>query len=299
MRMFSVTLVTIFAALLAQHTYADDAPDGEISAGESLTNVVPQENQPEYSLLNINYFGIFYGPSVGNPTTGYQPDLGGKPDHDHPLLVRNFATFSHNFSDQLSLAATGYWTWQPVAPQSLDVQDPFLRLAYNSLVHVGGFNLYGDFRIHFPLSSLSQQMNEKLGAQLFEAGTYQVDQSKFMLGLYFSQRANFFGHQKIITYQGRYYWQPAGDDLEFYLAPNINYQVSPKVSITVLYEMYASHTLGQKLFSLNSDGTDLEPGVAWEITPSIMLNPYLNLLTGGKVSLNSTSFGMMLSINLI
>ena len=89
-----------------------------------------------------------------------------------------------------------------------------------------------------------------------------------------------------------------GYDLELYLGPNVNYQISPTLLVTLLYEMRGSHTFGDKFGKLNSGGTDLQPGLTWDVTPHLMLNPYLNLLTGGKVNLSTTTFGLLANWNL-
>ena len=56
---------------------------------------------------------------------------------------------------------------------------------------------------------------------------------------------------------------------------------------------------GDPAFVLVSDGTDLQPGLSWDITPNLNFNPFLDLKTGGNVNLDSTSMVFTLSWKLI
>ena len=67
------------------------------------------------------------------------------------------------------------------------------------------------------------------------------------------------------------------------------------MALTFLYEMGASHTYGDDAGNLDNEGTDFQPGVLWRIIPGLEVNPYLNIYTGGKINLATTSFGMTLS----
>ncbi len=239
----------------------------------------------EPKLLNMNYYGIFYGPSLGE-FGSYQAGPVG-PDHDRPILLKNFLNVGHSFNQDISLYGSAYWLWQPVENKGMQLMDPFLRLSYNSIFYKNGFNLYGDVRAHFPVTSFSRDCDMLFGLQTFEALTYEVPASRFTLGLYTSQRTNFFGEYGL------------GNDLELYFAPNINYQLSRTVTLTLMYEYQKSHFFGMAPFHFYGDETDIAPGLSWDVTPNLMVNPYFNIQTTKEVSLRSTSFGMMVNLNLL
>ena len=236
--------------------------------------------------LNANYFAILYGPSVGTPSS-YQPTPYGEQDLARPLLVQNFLGMGYNVSDAVTVGASAYWLWQPVLTQTITIKDPFLRVAHNSIISTERFNLYADVRLHFAVTPFSRASDLLAGLQTFQVASYQVGTTRLSLGLFASARLNVYGPRGV------------GNDLELYLAPNLTYQLSPKVGFTLVYEMAANHEFGADPFELFSGGTDLEPGITWQVTPSLSVNPYLNIMTGGKISLDSTSLGALVSWQLL
>jgi hypothetical protein len=55
--------------------------------------------------------------------------------------------------------------------------------------------------------------------------------------------------------------------------------------------MYGAHQLGKATTNWVRAGTDLQPGAMIQVYPGIILNPYLQISTGGKVSTDSTAIG--------
>ena len=234
----------------------------------------------------MNYFGVLYGPSVADPSS-YQPNANGAVDSSLPLLVRNYMTVTYGLSHAVSISATAPWIWQPVLNQELGAKDPYFRVADNEIFSTEHFSLYGDARFHAPVTTESRAADLLAGVQAFMIATYQVPGSRFTWGSYLSARYNVFGSQG------------TGNDTILYAGPNLAYQLSPKLALTTLYEMGASHIYKDKNFALNNDGTDLEPGLKWDLTKTVSVNPYLNFFTGNKMNLTSTSLGMTLSWQLL
>lgn len=240
---------------------------------------------PDYSgTFNLSYFGILNGPTLTDLTT-YRPDMMSVPNQ--PVVVRNFLGLGYNLNNNITVSGTAYWNVQPVLNPQVQIQDPFLKISDNSLFQSGNFNLYSDVRFHFPVTSMSQASDLKMGVQSVNALTFIPEGSRFVFGLYASLWSNFYGQYGY------------GDDIFAYLGPNVSYQISPTLALTVLYDLQASHVLGDDLFNFYSNGTDLEPGIFWDITPRLSINPYLNILPGGNMSFSTTSFGMYMSWLLI
>lgn len=237
--------------------------------------------------VSLNYFAIFYGPSVGEPSS-YQATPTGERDENRPLLVKNYLSAGYRLSDYVSASATGYWAWRPVLGQQVFMRDPYVRIGHSSLINSGNFNLYADARLHFPITAGSREMDMLAGLQTFQMATYQLGASRWTLGLYGSARFNVYGVQGI-----------GNPDLELYIGPNVNYQVSRNLALTLLYEMGTTHYYGDDPMNFYSEGSDLEPGLSWDITPRINVNPYLTIYTGEKISFDTTAFGMTLSLSLL
>ena len=286
-------ILTLLVGVFAETSHAQDQRIGDldgatITAGESTytEELAESENTSIANHLTLNYFGIFFGPSLQSPTS-YQPDGYGIPDKDRPIVFRNFLNLGYNLTDELAVGGTFYWTWQPVLGHQGLVQDPFLKVSHNSIFRFGDLNLYGDLRVHFPASQWSRDNNMQFGVQSVQALTYSVGSTNLLLGLVASVRADSYGDRSF------------GNDMEFYLAPNVNYQITQTLAFTLLYEFFANKGEGLQSYGFRGYGSDIEPGLAWDATPQLTLNPYLHLPVSGSVSLNSTSFGMMINYALI
>ena len=181
----------------------------------------------EAGKFTATYFGIFYGPSVSKPT-GYQPTEDGSVDTDRPVMLKNFAGLGYNIADHIRITPTAYWQWLPTGGGAYSVQDPFVKLSDDSLISEGNFNLYGDLRYHAPISNFSKAADITGSYQSVQVATYVPEGTRWMVGLFSSERA--------YTYGSKGY----GNDFEVYIAPNLGYQLTPRVQLTMLYETTSS-----------------------------------------------------------
>lgn len=229
----------------------------------------------------LNYYGILYGPSIAQPSS-FQSTPAGE-QSALPIYIRNYATAGYAIDTLFSASATAYWVHVPVNGQKFYLRDPYLRLAMADIINSGGWNYYVDTRFHLPISDVSKEADLLVGLQNFQVLTFTPSDSRLTLGTYGSARLNLFGSRG------------TGSDLELYFGPNLSYRLTPTVAATVLYEMSISHAYGDEAFSFINDGNDVQPGISWDITPSINFNPYLTIYTGSETDLKSTSIGMTLS----
>jgi hypothetical protein len=288
-------LVTDFVA--SRSARADDlvvepigASASAVEAGADAREASSQADNSEFSTssgslmdrLDLTYFMIFFGPSVTQPSD-YQPTATGTPDPNRPVLTKNFLTLGYNVSDQVQVSASGSFTFVPTLGQEFIMKDPYLRIAHNSLISTDNFNLYGDFRVHMPVTFESRNADMLAGFQVFNIAWYQFPGSRLAAGLFTSARLNVYGGLG------------EGDDVELYVGPNLYYQLASNVALTLLFESGTSHKYSTPAFQFATDGTDIEPGVSWDITPKLNVAPYLTILTDGGVSLKKTSIGMTLN----
>jgi hypothetical protein len=268
-------------AELSESDATADAEGVELASSEISADLGDQSA----GALNINYFTIFYGPSVKNPGS-FQPTRDGQADVEHPVLLKNFFNVGYDLTDHVAVTGTGYWIWRPVRGQSFEMRDPQLRISHNELVNFSTYNLYGDIRAHFGVSDLARSNDEIFSLQAFQIQTCQIGASRLTAALYTSERPYFYGKRGF------------GPDFELYVAPALIFQVTPKLSSQLLFENNWSHTFGDRTVGLNFDGNDLEPGVSWDLTNWLNISPYLHLYPK-TLSLASTSFGATLSVRFL
>jgi hypothetical protein len=294
----SPLIVAIAASTAVQFAYGDattDAPqtnvdatpkiEGGQAAGSSqvLAEAASDSGEQKAGTVGVNYFGIFYGPGVSNASS-FQPDSNGNPDPNRPLLYKNFLGVGYRVTNEIAITPTAYWQWIPVRGGSYAIQDPYVKISHNALISKGGFNLYGDVRYHVPISDYSRSVDSKGGLQTVEVATYTPEASRWTFGMFGSARANFYGKQGAA----------AGNDVELYAGPNVSYQMTPTLAGVVLYEYNLNHAYGDPNGALKDDGYDVQPGLNWDITPTVLFNPYVNIYPT-SANLKSTSLGFLIS----
>jgi hypothetical protein len=287
MGLMAVTAMTgvmtgmMIATLSGTCAYAvEESPQADVN--QSVNGTVGQDTE-KASPFSLFYTNIFYGPSLSSPGS-YQPDSQGNPNLNNPIYTKNFLSASYGFTENMAVTGTMYFLYRPVLGQQLTMMDPSIRVSHAAIAHTDwGFNIYSDVRWNFGVTDASRQADMIGGAENFNYVSWEIANSRFTTALRIKERYNFYGKRG------------AGTDVELYLAPEVRYQLTPTVALTGLYEMQASHQFGDSVSYFTNDGTDFEPGVSWDIVPSLTVNPYLNIQTGGKVSAASTSVGMFLN----
>ena len=225
----------------------------EESPGAASRNNSPTEDQknPAAPNFSLHYFGIYYGPSLQKGTE--------RPAFD----TRNFLTLNSSVSPDTFLGITAGWNWQGMPTGLATPRDPFLKLARNNIARSGAFSWYGDFRVHLPITSESRQKDLWVGMQSFHYLGW--DPGDAGAGLAISARYNLFGGE------GR------GDQWEFYGAPNVYWNILPRLAFNLMLEWGAGRPFGEDSRLLLSNGLDLEPGLNWKVSDTLLLSPYLSL----------------------
>jgi hypothetical protein len=251
---------------------------------ESIRTIAPEDTVTEEdasgSPFSMNYTNILYGPSLSKPSS-YLPSEDGTPDPNRAVYMRNFLSASYAIGDVWAVTATAYWWHRPVLGQQFTMQDPFVRLSNSSLFSTDwGLNLYSDVRLHPGFAQDSRDANMVVGLQNFNYLSFQPENWPVALALRASARYNVYGKKGY------------GTETEFYIAPEATFRFSEQWAITALYEMGSSRQNTDRYGYFGDDGSDFAPGIEWDPTPDIVVNPYVTMLTGGKATLASTSVGV-------
>jgi hypothetical protein len=224
----------------------------------------------------LKYDGSIYGPSIGK-FNSTQPDEYGK-DGD-PVSLESIVTAGYRVTKDVVISAK-YASLMALTREKGDrneelygptyvMNDPWLQVQHNSLINSGPANVYLDGRVYAPLSSSSQLAKRVLSVRTTQIVDYEFPASRFTL--------------EWASYIRSYFYSPdgKGNDWKLYMGPNLQYKISPTLTATLLYEAVATHKFGADP-GLDAAGTDLEPGISWDITPKINFSPYLNFYPGGK-----------------
>jgi hypothetical protein len=232
---------------------------------------------------NFEYYGLFFGPSPGR-WSSFQTRPDGTLNLERPVLLKNWASLSVPLFQDWELSGAFYWIWVPVQGQELWLRDPYVRLAKPQVLSPESpVQAYVDFRWHPGVSGFSRDRDQLFGLQLFSMVSYQSPVSELSLGVLGSARKNFFGPE------------PEGSSWEFYLAPQIRWSFSDRLSLQLLYELSALVDAQDPTSTVVSDGTDLEPSLLWQVSKNLTLNPFLTVYVGEGFRPENTAIGMGIS----
>ena len=270
-----VFLLAFSILATTQSTYADIAQE----TAQETVNM-----RDERGALTVDYFNIFYGPSV-KKLSPYQSDANGHPDPERPISTKNFLSVGTPLSEDVLLSGTVYWNWRMVKGHKLALGDPYLRLAHESLVNSPVFNLYADLRVHFGISDASRSNDMLTGLQSFHIADFNF--GRWMIGTYTYVRKNFFGNEGV------------GNEVELYVGPHINYRASESFTFSMLVEMSSVQLHGDRLSRFINDTMNLQPGFIWQLSQRLVVNPYLTVNASDHISLATTSLGLTLNWQII
>jgi hypothetical protein len=254
---------------------------GQMSFADSATAVAKPRLRDHFT---ADYLGLFTGGSLSNPGGSYSPGTDGKPNPATPQQVENYVSASYKISDTLKVGPRAHFYYSPVQAKNITMFDPLLQITSTDLYSRGNFKLSGYARAYIPVTAESTDAGRQIQLRFLLNPNYDIPHTRFTTGFYaYAQPASFSRFsEKNTTFTA-------------YLAPYLNYQLTRTVSITSLYEMAAVRAQRQgDLTSFNNGGTDFEPGVNWDVSPNISINPYLNIYTGNQISMDSTSINMLI-----
>lgn len=281
----SIALVASLAAgsaMADENTNTQSASDTASAAASSATQSNPAASATStvteeatsgkgiLDKLSLSYVGYFFGPAINNPLSSMQPDAV-TGEASEPLNTQNYLVAGYKLTPELTLSPTLVWTLSPVREHKAALADPYLRLSHSKVVNAGSFNLGADVRAYAPVSEGSQKKGLITKIGMKQTASMDLGTSGFSVGL--------------ITFESASIFRDFAGKTPFYFAatPSVDYKILSNLSAWVSYDI---DTTGYQALS---------PGLSWDILPTLNFSPYLDIKTGGKVALNTTSLAAVLS----
>ncbi len=257
-----------------------------ILAETQTSTTSPQAAAPSLmDKIKVSYVNLFTGAAISDPLSSYQPNQDvGRGSKGDLLALTNWLGAKYKLTDDVAAGVVANFTLDPVQSHTFTMKDPYVKLENGKLINSGNFNVYADLRLAPGVTSKSQSANRWLSVTSKQNTTYEVPNTRVTLGVLSILQANAFSGPAQTK---------AGDvtqkDFVVEAYPNISYKLGANISATLGYDMNASHTRDNGLLSFQSDGTDLEPGLDWDITPSINFSPFLSIKTGNRIAADTTT----------
>jgi hypothetical protein len=239
--------------------------------------------------VTMSYLGYLYGPTIGEGGSRTTDGDRGVTQNggDFVNLDSQFKT-GYKLNKDVTVAGTFRWIHR-VQGQSTIVKDAWLSAAHAHAVQRGNFNSAMDVRLYLPTSFGSQDRDLIAGLRFSQNNTLAI--GDLTAGIYTFERVDFTGGRGNGT---RLFY--------LYAAPNAAYQISKTVAGTLWVDLAQYETMRGDALAFNYDAgaaaADVELGVSWDITPSINVNPYVQVVPT-NMRADSTTLNMILSAKLL
>ena len=269
--------------LFSTLAWAEPAPP---EAGTSTVRAAgtPTSSSEILDHVYLNYFAIYHGASLADLSSSYTLDQKGRPSR-FAMFFDSEVTAAYRVDSDIGIGPVIPFLFTPVMGQGFTLGDVGIKAFDRQAISSGGLKVYANLIVQAPTSQSSQARNMSFALKTTPNFRYIFARSRFAVGAWTEAKA--------------YFGVTADKTFKLYAAPYVNYQLSSKLSLNLEYEMEAHHNVGAPTWDLTNYETDLQPGFVWLVTPKIMLNPYVALFTGNRVTLDSTAVGAVISATVL
>ena len=225
--------------------------------------------------------------SVGVSSSIAGPTLNSLSDTDS-IEAQNTLSLGYKLNRGWSTAAAFNFGYRPGATESLSLLDPYAAISNYTLIEKNGYAFGGFLRLYAPVSSAAQGANLLTRARLGIVNDFTMPNSRWNLSLYTYAQGYVYGDPRSI----------GAKRLVLFAEPSISYQVNPKLTATLLYDMDTTSRYDAPLMSFSGANTGLYPGLTWSPTRWLKVEPSVGISTGSRVALDTTTANLALSAKL-
>lgn len=276
------------AALAAVSAWAEEAAPTTTS-----TAAAPAVKTGFTDNMTLLYTGIYDGASLGAPFDNKKTDTAtGIPDPGSPTEIRHYVDTHWKISDNVKVGPVIYFKTAPWAQDETKrttLMDPYLRFRIGNVIKEGNFNLGLDARFGIPASKASQEAMRVTYLYFRQISSYDIPNTRFNLSLETIQRYQAYRSGRAAAKNGA-----KAEDFLVVADPIVNYQVSPSVVASLIYDMGGKHMIADPWDDFSNAGTTLTTSIAWDVTPTLNLNPYVDIPTGQRIAPDTSLYGLAL-----
>jgi len=275
----TVALALVALALSAGAAFADETSTTSVQA------VAPKLTDK----LILSYTGYLYGPNFGK-MDGRTTDANFGVEENGGKVVNLDSNFKlgYKLSSDVSLSGTFRYISQETVGKGGTLKDSWLALSHGHAIQRGNFNSAFELRAYLPISDASQAANKITAFRFNQNSNFTF--GDLTAGVYSYIRYDVVGNTGGAGTQQLY----------LYAAPNAAYQLSKTVAATMWIDLaqYEKDIKTANNSIYYDGGVDIEPGVSWDITPNINVNPYINFFPGNARA-DSTTINMIISAKVL
>ena len=282
--LFVLGLLTLATPSFAEST-ANTA--GASTATSDVSNNSVLDN------LSLSYFGIFHGPQVTNLSSPYTPDRKGyEPkkslkDGTNNMGFDSDLTAAYMVTKDVGIGAYAQFYLFPVQGYGITMGDVGIKAFDKHFIKTPQLNVYSNFIVEAPVNyDKDRGVNVKI--KMTPNVRYNFAKSRFAAGMWTEQAFYFGASDKIKN----------NKQTKLSFLPYVNYQLAPKWSLRLTYEYETDHMAGKDNFDFTRYQNDVMTGFVYSITPTVIVNPYLQFMTTEKIAIDRSSIGATISASI-
>jgi len=237
--------------------------------------------------LYLNYFAIVHGTPLNDISSPYTLDHNGKHSKTsfNTINFDSEVTAAYMVTKDIGIGPSIPFLLIPVQGQGLVMGDVAIKTFDKHLISYNGLNISGNLYVQAPTAKVDKDRGMNVGLKTTPAIRYAFPSSRFAIGSWNEAK----------LYEG----VSTGKSFKLYTLPYVNYSLNPSVSLNLGYEIETDHMKGDSAMNFTTVETDLQPGVVYFITPKVMVNPYLQIFTGNKITSDRMALGAVISATVL
>ena len=141
--------------------------------------------------------------------------------------------------------------------------------------------LYANLTLQAPTSDESRARSMTTGVRTTPFLFYDIGQTRWRIGTWTDFKYSFG-----VT---------NGMQVKAWVGPYVNYKISDRVALNLMYETEAHHDIGDAGVKFHNVLGDLQPGLIWQVTKTTKLNPYLVYFPNQSIAGDHVAFGTVLA----
>ncbi|MGE0614126.1 MAG: hypothetical protein AB7P04_00675 [Bacteriovoracia bacterium] len=240
-----------------------------------------------WSKFSGGYSGAFYGPSLGNFSSPYQPDAeGNSNEKTGKLLLENSVSINYQIDSKVKVYVNPRFNFFPVKGGDFVIKNTRMGIKMANAIERGNFKLSSiNFTLEVPTSKLSLDKGLIVAPGSFSIVTYKLgENSRWTLGSY-----NDF----------RFYFWSAAPDSEYLgntrsfaglLSPFLSYSVSDQFGVEFRMAASTQYNRGEGFSEL--DPKNLALALNIDVIPKWTLVPTLTVFPWNTVTWDSMQVGL-------
>lgn len=274
----------IVSVAKAETTTTMTAPANAVStapaASASGASTVDAKHDTIWSHTHLHVFSNFHGPALNHLDAAETVDSKGKLSKS-AMYFDTEAALAYALDDKMSIAVI-YPFFIYARGEHAQSGDAGLRLSNKKVFSGSNYSVNSNFAVQFSTSDYSRNRGQDIAFKFTPNGRYIFQGTRFSMGAWTEAKA--------------YVGVTSGKAFKLWASPYLSYQMNPTVSFNMNYEMETDHFANKgEALDFQAYQSDLMPNVVFNITPSFMVNPYLQIYTNDKISTDRMALGALIS----